>query len=119
MIVDIRDADALRAVLPTTQKVYALVAGWSTLESFGDQSYVYAVDEMPEIILPRTELFGDYPSAVSELIDTCTRIGLADELVALRRSGDRRPHVIRVRVMETSLVTRRDIQVSQWQYWNG
>ena len=101
MRMDIRDADALRAVSPAALRAYALAAGWSKLESFGDHSDVYAADEMPEIILPRTELLGDYASVVSRLIDTFARVAPTDELSLYRDLVTADRDVVRVRVTET------------------
>ena len=80
MRVDIRDIAALRTVSPTAQKAYVLATGWSKLESFGNHSDRYADDEIPEIMLSPMGLLGDYPCAVSEVIDTFTRIAHTDEL---------------------------------------
>ena len=74
---------------------------------------------MPEIILPPTELIDDYPSAVSELIDSFTRTASTDELTLYRELETADLNVVRVRGTETSFVTIRDIQVPQWQYWTG
>ena len=101
MKVDIGDADALRVVSPAALKAYALAAGWSKLESFGDYSDVYVADEMPEILLPRTELLGDYASVVSRLIATFARIAATDELSLYRDLVTADRDVVRVRVTET------------------
>ena len=101
MRVEIRDADALRAVSPAALKACALASGWRKLESYGDHSDVYAADEMPEIILPRTERLGDYASVVARLIDTFARIAATDELSLYRDLVIADRDVVRVRVAET------------------
>ena len=100
MRVDIRDADALRAVSPAALRAYAIAAGWSKLESYGDHSDVYAGDEVPEILLPRTELLGDYASVVSRLITTFARLAATDELSLYRDLVTANRDVVRVQVGE-------------------
>ena len=81
MKVDIRDRDALRAISPDALSAYARAAGWSrTNERYRVHSDVYAADGLPEIILPRTQLLGDYASVVARLIELFSTVMERDEL---------------------------------------
>ena len=64
MKVDIKDNEALCAVSPSALAAYARAAGWSKSDSFGDNSDVYAGNQIPEIILPRTSVIADYARVV-------------------------------------------------------
>ena len=48
---------------------YVRALGWERSEAYGDHSDVYAADRLPEIILPRTQVLGDYANVVSQLIE--------------------------------------------------
>ena len=58
MRVSIHDRDALLAVSPVALSAYARAAGWSRHEPYRVHSDVYVGDELPEIIIPRTERIG-------------------------------------------------------------
>ena len=101
MRVDIRDAGALRAVSPAALSAYARSAGWRKIEDYRVHSDVYAAEEMPEVILPRTRRLGDYASVVSRLITTFAEAVGRDELSLYRDLVTADRDVIRVRVTET------------------
>ena len=77
MRVNIRDQDALQAISPAALSGYARTSGWCKLESFGEHSDVYAAEELPEVIVPRTRRLGDYASIVSQLIEIFARVAMS------------------------------------------
>ena len=56
------------AVSPVALSAYARAAGWTKTESYGDHSDVYTGEELPEIILPRTQRLDDYAAVMSQLV---------------------------------------------------
>ena len=101
MRVDIRDASALQAISPAALSAYARNAGWKKIEGYGAHSDVYAAEEMPEVILPRTERLGDYASVVSRLIAIFAKAAGRDELSLYRDLVTADRDVVRTRVTET------------------
>ena len=101
MRVDIRDAGALQAISPAALSAYARSAGWRKIEGYGAHSDVYAAEEMPEVILPRTERLGDYASVVSRLIAIFAKAAGRDELSLYRDLVTADRDVVRTRVTET------------------
>lgn len=101
MRVDIRDAGALRAVSPAALSAYARSAGWRKIEDYRAHSDVYAAEEMPEVILPRTRRLGDYASVVARLITTFAHAAGRDELSLYQDLMTADRDVLRVRVTET------------------
>ena len=101
MKVDIRDADALRAVTPEALTAYAQAAGWSAQERYGEHSDVYVAEGLPDIIIPRTERLGDYASTVAEMIDVFAQVADQDELTIYRSLVTADRDVVRVRVGES------------------
>lgn len=101
MRVNIRDRDALQAVSPAALSAYARTAGWTKLESYGEHSDVYAAEQMPELILPRTQRLGDYASIVSQLIEIFAKMAERDELSLYRDLVTADRDVVRVRVTES------------------
>ena len=101
MRVDIRDADALQAISPAALSAYARSAGWRRIEGYGTHSDVYAAEEMPEVILPRTERLGDYASVVSRLITIFAVAAGRDELSLYRDLVTADRDVVRARITET------------------
>ena len=101
MSVDIRDRNVLHAVSPAALSAYARTAGWRRVERYGDHSDVYAAENWPEVILPRTDRLGDYPSVVSQLVGIFAKAAGWDEpsLYRVLVTADR--DVIRVRVTES------------------
>ena len=100
MKVDIQDKAVLQAVSPTALSAYARATGWSKLERYGDHSDVYAAEQMPEVILPRTQRLGDYASVVSRLIKIFAEVTDRDELSLYRDLVTADRDVVRVRVTE-------------------
>ena len=101
MRVDIRDAGALQVISPAALSAYARSAGWRKIEDYGAHSDVYAAEEMPEVILPRTERLGDYASVVSRLITIFAEAAGRDELSLYRDLVTADSDVVRARVTET------------------
>ena len=100
MSVDIRNRNALRAVSPTALSAYARSAGWRRVESFGAHSDVYAGDDKPEVIVPRTDRLGDYARVVAQLIKTFSEVAAWDQLSIYRTLVTVDRDVVRVRVTE-------------------
>ena len=101
MRVDIRDLDALQAISPAALSAYARSAGWRKIEGYGAHSDVYAAEEMPEVILPRTERLGDYVSVVSRVITIFAKAAGRDELSLYRDLVTADRDVVRARITET------------------
>ena len=101
MRVDIRDTGALQAISPAALSAYARSAGWRKIEGYVAHSDVYAAEEMPEVILPRTERLGDYVSVVSRLITIFAKAAGRDELSLYRDLVTADRDVVRARITET------------------
>ena len=91
------DKDALLSVSPAAVAAYARDLGWKNVERYGDHSDVYIADGQPEIIVPRTQRLGDYPSVVSRLIEIFARVAESDSLAIYRDLLTSDRDVIRVR----------------------
>lgn len=96
MRVSIHDRDALLAVSPVALSAYARAAGWSRHEPYRAHSDVYVGDELPEIIIPRTERIGDYASVVATLIRSFANVAGRDELTVYRSLVTTDRDVVRV-----------------------
>ncbi len=101
MRASIRDTQALRAVSPAALSAYARAAGWRKTDDYGEHSDVYAAEERPEVIIPRTQRLGDYARVVSRLIDIFARAAETDELALYRDLVTADRDVIRVRAAES------------------
>ena len=99
MKVSIRDANALRAILPTALSAYARGAGWRREEPYRVYSDVYAGRDLPEIIIPRTAHLGDYATVVSTLIETFAEVAGQDEMTVYRDLITSDCDVIRIRAL--------------------
>jgi len=97
MDVNIRDIDALLAVSPTALAAYARTAGWRQAGEYGEHSNFYVGEELPEIIVPRTEHLGDYANVVSALIQAFAEVTGQDELTTYRSLVTADRDVVRVR----------------------
>ena len=84
MKVRILDATALRGVTPGGLAAYARSAGWAKAEPYGDAADIWLAESLSEIVLPRTDLLGDYASVVSRLIGIFSDMGGTDEAAILR-----------------------------------
>ena len=100
MRASIRDKEALLAVSPIALSAYARASGWKKINDYGDHSDVYMSEGMPEIILPRTQLLGDYASIVSQLIEIFAKVADIDQLALYRDLVTADRDVIRVRSSE-------------------
>jgi hypothetical protein len=84
MRVAILDAETLRAISPVALAGYARGEGWTKAETYGAHADVYTAAGKPEIILPRTDRLGDYPSTVAKLINIFANVAQQDELATYR-----------------------------------
>lgn len=101
MKVDIKDHEALNAVTPSALAAYARFMGWSKTDTYGDFSDVYATEDRPEIILPRTTIIADYARVVERLINIFARVGEVDQLSLYRDLMTADRDVIRIRTEES------------------
>ena len=101
MQVSIRDHEALLAVSPTALSAYARAAGWSRGGTYRANSDIYDGEELPEILVPRTERLGDYASVVARLIQTFSKVVGQDELTIYRSLVVANRDVIRLRAGES------------------
>jgi len=97
MKAQILDAEALRAVTPGALVAFARGEGWTRTEAYGAHADVYAASDRPEIILPRTDRFGDYASVVSRLLNEFAKAAEQDELATYRDLIGADRDVVRVR----------------------
>ena len=97
----IHDREALKAISPAALAAYARSAGWQRGEIYRVHSHVYAGQDRPEIIVPRTDRLGDYATVVSTLIKIFAQVADQDELTIYRSlvTGDR--DVVRIRVADS------------------
>lgn len=101
MRASIRDKEALMEISPAALSAYARAAGWRRTESYGNHSDVYSAEELPEIILPRTQRLGDYPGVVSHLIEIFAKAVQKDEIALYRDLVTSDRDVIRIRTEES------------------
>ena len=80
MTTNLRDPKVLRAVSPLALSAYARSAGWSKTEEYGEYSDVYEGQQLPEIIVPRTQRLGDYAQIVARLIGIFAEVAEVDEV---------------------------------------
>ena len=97
----IRDKEALMEISPAALSAYARAAGWARTESYGSHSDVYSAEELPEIILPRTQRLGDYAGVVSHLIEIFAKAVQKDEIALYRDLVTSDRDVIRIRTQES------------------
>ena len=95
----ILDAAALRDVTPGGLAKYAQSAGWAKFAPYGEAADVWMGEGLPEILLPRTDLLGDYPSVVSRLIGIFAEVSGTDEVATLKDLLEADHDVIRVRAI--------------------
>ena len=100
MKVRILDATALSGVNPGALAAYAGSLGWAKVEPYGDVADVWFGEGLPEIVLPRTSLLGDYASVVSRLIGIFSEVSGTDEVATLKDLLEVNHDVIRVRAMQ-------------------
>ena len=100
MKVRILDGAALRSVNPGGLAAYAGSAGWAKVEPYGDVADVWQGEGLPEIVLPRTNLLGDYASVVSRVIEIFAERSGKDEIAVLKDLLEADHDVVRVRAME-------------------
>lgn len=101
MRVSIHDRQALLAVSPTALSAYARAIGWSRHEPYRAHSDTYIGEDLPEIILPRTDRLGDYASVVAGLIETFASVVRQNELSVYRALVTADRDVVRIRTGES------------------
>lgn len=69
-------------------------------EPYGDAADAWQGEDLPEILVPRTNRLGDYASVVSRLIEIFSEESGRDELAVLKDLLEADHDVIRVRAME-------------------
>lgn len=100
MKVSIQDKESLSRISAASLVTYARSVGWSRSEVYRQHSDIYTGENLPEIIIPRTEQLGDYGSVVSALIKTFAEVGTYDELTVFRCLEGADRDVVRFRVNE-------------------
>lgn len=100
MRVEIQDRDALLAVSPAALSAYARSAGWTRAESYGDFSDVYVNEDLPEIVVPRTDRLGDYASVVRQLLQIFASAADLDQISLYRDLAVADRDAIRLRVQD-------------------
>jgi hypothetical protein len=93
----ILDSDALRVISPAALAAYVRGEGWKKAEAFGDYADVYQADDKAEIVVPRTDRLGDYPTVVSKLITIFANATDRDELATYRDLIEADRDVVRIR----------------------
>ena len=101
MRVSIHDREALLAVSPGALSAYARSVGWTRHEPYRMHSDVYIGEQLPEVIVPRTERLGDYASVVASLIKMFATVARQDEMTVYRSLVTADRDVIRVRAGES------------------
>lgn len=96
------DATALRSVTLGGLAAYARSAGWAKTEPYGDAADAWQGEDLPEILVPRTNRLGDYASVVSRLIEIFSEERGQDELAVLKDLLEADHDVIRVRAIEAA-----------------
>lgn len=96
----ILDGTALRGVTPGGLAAYAQNAGWAKTAPYGDAADVWQGEGLPEILLPNTDLLGDYPSVVARLIGIFSEQSGKDEIATLKDLLEAEHDVIRVRAID-------------------
>lgn len=99
MRAQIFDADALRAVSPSALSAFARGEGWARIEAYGRHADVYAAEGRPELIIPRTDRLGDYPSVVSKLLGLISQAIGRDEISTYRDVIGADRDIVRVRAL--------------------
>ena len=98
MILAIRDREALQTVEPSALSAYARSYGWNRIGTYGENSDVYAAENRPELILPRTQRLGDYASVVAQIIEILAMESEQDEVSLYKELMTANRDVVRVRV---------------------
>ena len=97
MTVSIRDTDSLFEISPDALSAFARASGWDKVDTYGDYSDIYVSEDLPEIIIPRTQIIDDYSRVVAQLIDIFSRTSGEDKLLLYRKLITADRDVIRVR----------------------
>ena len=96
----ISDRESLGAISPAALSAYARSEGWKKTEEFGEHSDVYVADGLPELIIPRARMLGDYSAVVSRIIGIFAEVAEADDLALYRDLVTADRDVIRFRAAE-------------------
>ncbi len=101
MNINLYDRNTLLDVSPTALSAYARTAGWEKHGTYRTHSDIYVGEDLPEIIIPRTEHLGDYASVVARLIKSFARAGHQEETSVYRSLVTTDRDAIRLRVGES------------------
>ncbi len=101
MSINLYDRNTLLDVSPTALSAYARTAGWEKHGTYRTHSDIYVGEDLPEIIIPRTEHLGDYASVVARLIKSFARAGHQEETSVYRSLVTTDRDAIRLRVEES------------------
>ena len=88
----------LSEVSPSVLAAYARHNGWSKTDTYGDYSDVYVGEGLPEIVVPRTGIIGDYQQVVARLIEIFATAAGVEEISLYNDLMTADRDVIRVRV---------------------
>lgn len=94
------DQEALAAISPAALGAFARAEGWLRAENYAGKADVYTHAQQPELLIPRSNRFGDYSSVVGDIIAIFSRALDADELSVYRDLVCADRDVVRVRASE-------------------
>ncbi|WP_322894046.1 MULTISPECIES: hypothetical protein [unclassified Yoonia] len=80
----ITDSDALQAVSVLSVHSYLRAEGWHRGDDLGDRGVVYLGPSDVEVFAPGSDRLGDYPSAISSVVEAIARSENRDELSVYR-----------------------------------
>ncbi len=98
----LEDHLSLSSITPVALAHYAQSEGWYKVGTYRELSDVYAGEGKPEIVVPRTDIIGDYELAVSDLIKTFTSTLGRDDISIYRDLTLADRDVLRIRALEAS-----------------
>ncbi len=93
------DSQALRAITPAALAAYARGEGWERTETYGKYADVYTAEDLPEVLIPRTDRVADYPGVVSELMRIFAETSGRNEMALYRDLLGADRDVVRVRAL--------------------
>ncbi|MCY4654723.1 MAG: hypothetical protein OXC95_16360 [Dehalococcoidia bacterium] len=71
---EVADRFPMWAITPMALSRYAISEGWIKVGIYGEYSDIYAAEGKPEIIVPRSDVIGDYELVVSDLISVFSEV---------------------------------------------
>lgn len=93
---------SLREITPTALSHYARSKGWIKVGVYGEYSDIYATDGKPEIVVPRSDIIGDYELVVSDLIEIFSKVLNRNDTSVYRDLTVADRDVMRVKALEAS-----------------